>query len=222
MTNTEVYVGERLSLSAALEPSTGTNHTVTWSSSKTSVATVDKSGKILAVAAGTAVITAKIDGIEANCIVVVRNKTTATPTPTAKATTKPTTAPTSSANEPSIPASTFDKQFIKVSTDRIELSKNETKEFKISAYNVMASFALTTKAAVSSDSTIHVTLDTTETDVDGLSSSNQPAWKDATIKVTGKSSGYTYIVIEPGSGDIVTYDDPRYLTGSHTILVHVK
>lgn len=56
-----IYKGETKQLKATIEPKNVTNKTVTWSSSNTKVATVDKNGKIKAIAAGTATITAKTD-----------------------------------------------------------------------------------------------------------------------------------------------------------------
>lgn len=50
---------------------TGTNKTVTWSSSNSSVASVDKNGKVTAKTKGTATITAKVDGVSASCKVTV-------------------------------------------------------------------------------------------------------------------------------------------------------
>ena len=50
---------------------TGTNKTVSWSSSNSSVASVDKNGKVTAKTKGTATITAKVDGISASCKVTV-------------------------------------------------------------------------------------------------------------------------------------------------------
>lgn len=45
-----------------------------WSSSRSSVAKVDQSGKITAVKKGTATITAKVDGVTATCLVTVTKK----------------------------------------------------------------------------------------------------------------------------------------------------
>ena len=50
---------------------TGTNKAVSWSSSNSSVAAVDKNGKVTAKTKGTATITAKVDGISASCKVTV-------------------------------------------------------------------------------------------------------------------------------------------------------
>ena len=71
-----IYKGETKQLKATIEPKNVTNKTVTWSSSNTKVATVDKNnGKIKAIAAGTATITAKTDnGKKATCKVTVEIK----------------------------------------------------------------------------------------------------------------------------------------------------
>ena len=50
---------------------TGTNKAVTWSSSNSKVASVDKNGKVTAKTKGTATITAKVDGVSASCKVTV-------------------------------------------------------------------------------------------------------------------------------------------------------
>ncbi len=65
-------VGKTEQLSANVAPADATNHEVTWSSSNTAVATVDKAGKITAVKAGTATITVKThNGKTATCAVTV-------------------------------------------------------------------------------------------------------------------------------------------------------
>ena len=50
---------------------TGTNKAVSWSSSNSSVASVDKNGKVTAKTKGTATITAKVDDVSASCKVTV-------------------------------------------------------------------------------------------------------------------------------------------------------
>ena len=50
---------------------TGTNKAVSWSSSNSSVAFVDKNGKVTAKTKGNATITAKVDGVSASCKVTV-------------------------------------------------------------------------------------------------------------------------------------------------------
>ena len=58
-----VYLGEELSLTATVTPSTAKDKTVYWTSSDSSVADVDQSGKVTTKSVGKAVITAKtVDG----------------------------------------------------------------------------------------------------------------------------------------------------------------
>lgn len=54
-----LLTGESVKLTAVVRPSDATNKTVVWSSSNSKVASVDRSGLVKAVSAGTAVITAK-------------------------------------------------------------------------------------------------------------------------------------------------------------------
>lgn len=59
-------------LTATVQPENATNKTVTWSSSNTKVATVDKNGKVKAISNGTAVITATaVNGKTTTCKVTV-------------------------------------------------------------------------------------------------------------------------------------------------------
>ena len=73
-TSTELVVGGTETLTATVNPSNATNKNVTWSSSNTSVATVDSDGKVTAVAPGSATITVKTaDGNKtATCSVTVK------------------------------------------------------------------------------------------------------------------------------------------------------
>lgn len=68
--------GDTYTLSATVSPSNATDKSVTWKSSNTSVATVSTSGKVSAVNAGTATITATANdgsGIKATCSVTVKS-----------------------------------------------------------------------------------------------------------------------------------------------------
>lgn len=68
----KVYVGETVTLTATINPEDTTDKTLTWSTSKSSVATVDKNGKVTGVKAGTATITVKtVNGKSASCTVTV-------------------------------------------------------------------------------------------------------------------------------------------------------
>jgi len=73
--STSVAAGGTTTLNAVVVPATATNKTVTWSSNNTSIATVNGSGLVTGVAAGTATITAKTQdgGFTANSVVTVTN-----------------------------------------------------------------------------------------------------------------------------------------------------
>ena len=58
-TETDVEVGKTITLTAKVSPENATDKTVTWTSSNTTFAKVDSTGKVTGVAAGTATITAK-------------------------------------------------------------------------------------------------------------------------------------------------------------------
>ena len=78
-------VGSSETFTATITPSNATNKNVTWSSNNESVATVDASGVVTAVAPGTAAITATADGKSATCTVTV----TAKPSPDRPVITRP-------------------------------------------------------------------------------------------------------------------------------------
>ncbi len=63
--------GESAVLTASVDPDDATDKTVTWESSDEKVATVDENGKVTAVAAGTADITAKVGDKSAVCVLTV-------------------------------------------------------------------------------------------------------------------------------------------------------
>lgn len=69
-----IEIGKNGSLTVTVKPDNATDKKVTWSSSNTSVATVDSNGKVTAVAAGTATITAKAGKQEASCTITVPKK----------------------------------------------------------------------------------------------------------------------------------------------------
>lgn len=66
-TKKSIYVGKSFTLKIS-----GTKKAVTWTSSKKSVATVSKKGKVTGKSAGKAVITAKVGGKKYTCTVTVR------------------------------------------------------------------------------------------------------------------------------------------------------
>lgn len=71
-------VGGEETLQATVTPANATNKTVTWSSDTTTVATVNNSGKVVAVAQGTAVIYATAGNESSACTVTVNAPTTTT------------------------------------------------------------------------------------------------------------------------------------------------
>lgn len=66
----EIIIGETVQLTATVLPSNASQKTITWASSKASVATVE-AGRVTAIAEGTATITASAGGKSATCTVTV-------------------------------------------------------------------------------------------------------------------------------------------------------
>lgn len=70
-TTLSLIKGGTETLVATIIPSNATDQTVIWTSSNTSVATVDSSGKVTAISGGSATITASVGGMTATCAVTV-------------------------------------------------------------------------------------------------------------------------------------------------------
>ena len=71
-TELEMVKGDTETLTVTINPETAKEVKVTWSSSDEKIATVDETGKVTAVGAGEATITAKAGGKEATCKVTVK------------------------------------------------------------------------------------------------------------------------------------------------------
>lgn len=67
----ELVIGETLNLKATISPSNATYDGITWTSTKTSVATVSGSGQVSALAEGNTTITAMAGGKTASCSITV-------------------------------------------------------------------------------------------------------------------------------------------------------
>ena len=67
----EMIIGETVQLTATISPSSATDKSIIWSSSKQSVATVSESGLVTAVAVGSTTITAAAGGKTGSCVITV-------------------------------------------------------------------------------------------------------------------------------------------------------
>ena len=67
--------GNSITLAVTVRPENATYPAVTWESSKPSVATVDRNGKVTAVGVGSAIITATVDEVSDTCEVIVEPAT---------------------------------------------------------------------------------------------------------------------------------------------------
>ena len=70
----EMLIGETIQLNATVLPSDASDKTVTWASSKQSVATVTNKGSVTAIAEGTSTITASAGGKSGTCTITVSKK----------------------------------------------------------------------------------------------------------------------------------------------------
>ena len=75
-TDLTLDVNDKATLTATVNPNDATNKTVTWKSDKPEIVEVDSNGNVTAKAAGTATITATVDGKSASCKVTVNGQTT--------------------------------------------------------------------------------------------------------------------------------------------------
>ena len=71
-TSVELTCGDSLAIKATVYPEDATDKTVVWSSSDEAIACVGSDGVVVALSAGTVIITATSNGYEASCVVVVK------------------------------------------------------------------------------------------------------------------------------------------------------
>ena len=121
------YVGENLQVSPIVEPSNAKNYTIKWTSSNTSVATVSN-GLIKCVKAGTAIITAEVDGVKATITIVVRNKDTGQTTTVPK-------------------GAQFSASQVKLSNTELTINKGKTATFTIIVTKAVGKLKVTTSNA---------------------------------------------------------------------------
>ena len=69
-----LFPGEEVTLTASIEPENSTTRKAEWSSDNSSIATVTATGKVKAIAVGTAIITAKAEDKVATCRIDVTEK----------------------------------------------------------------------------------------------------------------------------------------------------
>ncbi len=72
-TSKELLKDEEFQLTATILPEKLANKVVNWNSSDSSIATVDSTGKVKAIAKGTAIITASVEDKSATCTIIVSN-----------------------------------------------------------------------------------------------------------------------------------------------------
>lgn len=131
--------GSSTTLKATVTPSSS-NKSVTWKSSNSKVATVNSTGKVTAVGAGTCTITATAGGKSAKATITVKAKPTPTPKPKATVTPKPTITPKPTvAPKPTIaptPTSKPAVSHVEVSeismTKSVKLNEGESKTIAVS------------------------------------------------------------------------------------------
>ena len=120
-TSITIYKGKTYTLTATASPDDASDPEVTWTSSDTSVATVNSNGRVTAVGRGSATITATADGQSAECVVTVKvaeAAPTETPSPTAAPEPTVTPAPAETTSPaPSATPVTVSAQIIEENTD---------------------------------------------------------------------------------------------------------
>ncbi len=148
--------GDTATLTATVSPTNATNKTVTWTSSDKSIATVDSNGKVTAVKAGTATITAKAGDKTATCTVTVAakviavtkvalDKTTLSLTEGGTATLTATVSPTNATNK-TVTWTSSDKSIATVENGKVTAVKAGTATITAKAGDKTATCTVTVRS----------------------------------------------------------------------------
>ena len=188
---------------AALKVNEETEETCSWSSSDPTVATVSDSGEVTALAAGNAVITAKVGDAEATCSLTVKDAGDSTTTPDNN-TTKPndnTTKPNNNTTKPNNNTST--------TVDVSKLVITATSEYgytgELAATGEPGEFEMTTTKGEVWTLGVKGTTAAVKWSIDGDSSGVCTLEGDK-LTVTGTTSGrYATVVGTVGGGTIKAY-----------------
>ena len=199
-------VGEKETLKVNEE----TEETCTWSSSDPTVATVSDSGEVTALAAGNAVITAKVGDAEATCSLTVKDAGDSTTTPDNN-TTKPndnTTKPNDNTTKPN-DNTTKPNNNTSTTVDVSKLVITATSEYgytgELAATGEPGEFEMTTTKGEVWTLGVKGTTAAVKWSIDGDSSSVCTLEGDK-LTVTGTTSGrYATVVGTVGGGTIKAY-----------------
>ena len=202
--------GQEIQLTAIVSPNDATDKTVTWSSDKTSVATVDNSGKVKAVAEGSATITAKAGDKSATCTVSVSKNIIAVTSVTldkasldlikgADATLTATVKPDDATNK-SVTWSTSDADVATVENGKVKAVGGGNATITAKAGEKSASCTVKVTVPVSSVSLDKTTLEITEGDQAQLTATVNPA--DATDPTVTWSSDKTGVATVDNTGKV--------------------
>lgn len=202
--------GQEIQLTAIVSPNDATDKTVTWSSDKTSVATVDNSGKVKAVAEGSATITAKAGEKSATCTVSVSKNIIAVTSVTldkssldlikgAEATLSATVKPDDATNK-SVTWSTSDADVATVENGKVKAVGGGNATITAKAGEKSASCTVKVTVPVSSVSLDKTTLEITEGDQAQLTATVNPA--DATVPTVTWSSDKTGVATVDNTGKV--------------------
>ena len=201
--------GGTATLTATVSPTNATNKTVTWTSSDKSIATVEN-GKVTAVKAGTATITAKAGDKTATCTVTVAakviavtkvalDKTTLSLTEGGTATLTATVSPTNATNK-TVTWTSSDKSIATVENGKVTAVKAGTATITAKAGDKTATCTVTVAAkviAVTKVALDKTTLSLTEGDTATLTATVSPT--NATNKtVTWTSNDKSIATVENG------------------------